>query len=244
MERQQETPFVIEDVQDLLLDSPEVHDFLEDLAGYAAASLSTPGNDVYCGITLLRERSAATVASSGAKARALDEIQYQFGDGPCLMTSREQVLVHIPDLGKDTTFPDYNARALEGGIHSVLAVPFDLSTEKTKAGCNLYAEKTHAFSPDDVRRAQDFVTQAAKGLRLAVMISAHAEQAQHLRAAMSSRTVIDTAVGVVIAQNHCTQQEAMDILTKASSHRNIKLRDLAATLVQKAGGGIPQTHFE
>lgn len=36
----------------------------------------------------------------------------------------------------------------------------------------------------------------------------------------------------------------MDILTAASNHRNIKLRELAAELVEKMGDGPGRTHFE
>jgi hypothetical protein len=235
---------IIDGVQDLLLGGTEVKDFLHDLAEYAATSLSSPGNEIYCGITLLRDRSAATVASNGKKARSLDEIQYKFDQGPCLLASSEQVLVHIPDLAKDTTFPDYNRAALKNGIGSLLALPFDLASKTAKAGLNLYSEKPRAFGPDDITRAQDFVSQASKGLQLSVLISGHAQTTEHLRAAMTSRTVIDLAIGVIIAQNRCTQKEAMDILTKASSHRNIKLRDLAAAVVHSAGGGPTQTHFD
>lgn len=69
MDEQPRQQALIGEIQDLLLDSPDVQDFLEDLAGFAAKSLSRPGDEVFCGITLLRDRTAGTVASSGAKAQ-------------------------------------------------------------------------------------------------------------------------------------------------------------------------------
>ncbi|MBG6182514.1 hypothetical protein IWX65_000447 [Arthrobacter sp. CAN_A214] len=51
-------------LQDLVLDSGDVEKFLDGLAGLAVARLSSPGNDVLCGVTLLRPRKAETVASS------------------------------------------------------------------------------------------------------------------------------------------------------------------------------------
>lgn len=65
-----------------------------------------------------------------------------------------------------------------------------------------------------------------------------------METAMKSRTAIDLACGIVIAQNRRTQAEAMKILTKASSARNQKLRDLAEEIVIKASGEKPQTHFD
>ena len=92
---------VVGRVQDMLLDTQDVQDFLDELARFSAESMSGPRGQIYCGITLLRHRSAATVASSGEHAQAVDEIQYQFGDGPCLRSCREGVLVHVPDFELD-----------------------------------------------------------------------------------------------------------------------------------------------
>ncbi len=54
----------------------------------------------------------------------LDELQYDFADGPCLRSCREVTQVHIPDFAKDNTWPEYNKLVTEHGIRSVLAVPF------------------------------------------------------------------------------------------------------------------------
>ncbi|MFP3675282.1 ANTAR domain-containing protein, partial [Bacillus sp. SIMBA_031] len=83
------------------------------------------------------------------------------------------------------------------------------------------------FDQGAVQRANDYVDQASNGLRLAIKLAQHSETAANLRAAMESRTVIDVATGIIIAQNRCTQVEAMELIKKASSNRNIKLRAVA-----------------
>jgi len=206
--------------------------------------MSGPHGQIYSGITLLRHRSAATVASSGEHAQALDEIQYQFGDGPCLRSCREGVLVHVPDFELDTEFPDYNDTVLKKGIRSVLAVPFELPGADARAGLNLYCEKPNVFDAAAVESAISYVRQASKGLRLAVMLAQRNDHAANLRRAMESRTIIDTAVGIIIAQNRCSQEDAINLIKSASSTRNLKLRDVAAAIVDSAGGGPLTTHFE
>jgi AmiR/NasT family two-component response regulator len=47
-----------------------------------------------------------------------------------------------------------------------------------------------------------------------------------------------------MAQNRCSQEEAMAVLTNASSHRNQKLRDLAADILARVSSGSVSTHFE
>jgi hypothetical protein len=235
---------VVGRVQDMLLDTQDVQDFLEELARFSAESMSGPRGQIYCGITLLRHRSAATVASSGEHAQALDEIQYQFADGPCLRSCREGVLVHVPDFELDTEFPDYNDTVLKNGIRSVLAVPFELPGADARAGLNLYSEKPNVFDAAAVESAISYVRQASKGLRLAVMLAQRNDHAANLRRAMESRTIIDTAVGIIIAQNRCSQEDAINLIKSASSTRNLKLRDVAAAIVKSAGGGPLTTHFE
>ena len=235
---------VVGRVQDMLLDTQDVQDFLEELARFSAESMSGPHGQIYSGITLLRHRSAATVASSGEHAQALDEIQYQFGDGPCLRSCREGVLVHVPDFELDTEFPDYNDTVLKKGIRSVLAVPFELPGADARAGLNLYSEKPNVFDAAAVESAISYVRQASKGLRLAVMLAQRNDHAANLRRAMESRTIIDTAVGIIIAQNRCSQEDAINLIKSASSTRNLKLRDVAAAIVDSAGGGPLTTHFD
>ena len=47
-----------------------------------------------------------------------------------------------------------------------------------------------------------------------------------------------------MGQNRCTQERAVEILRAASSHRNVKLRELAAELVATVSRGPATTHFE
>jgi AmiR/NasT family two-component response regulator len=48
-----------------------------------------------------------------------------------------------------------------------------------------------------------------------------------MRKAMDSRSIIDQAMGVIMAQNRCDADAAFAILTRASQNRNIKLREIA-----------------
>ncbi len=243
MEQPANSGLVIEKIQDLLLDTQDVEDFLNELARYSAENLSGPRGEVHCGITLLRHRTAVTVASSSARALVLDELQYGYGDGPCLQCAREGAIVHITDLEKETLWPEYAATVMNHGMRSVLAVPFELSGDEAKAGLNFYSDQAHAFDATAVANAVSYVSQASKGMRLAVRLAQHSEKAADLKAALDSRTVIDTAVGIIIGQNRCSQDEAIALLKSASSTRNVKLRDVAQAIVESAGGGRLKTHF-
>nr|WP_302487855.1 ANTAR domain-containing protein [Paenarthrobacter ureafaciens] len=55
--------------------------------------------------------------------------------------------------------------------------------------------------------------------------------AEDLQTALANNTVIDTALGVVMAQNHCGHDTAFDVLVRAADSRNTKVRDVAAAVV-------------
>jgi GAF domain-containing protein len=233
-----------EHLQDLVLDSSDVEDFLHELAVVAASELASPGQEVFCGVTLIRRKRAATIASSDARARRMDELQYGYNDGPCLSAIRESVTIHVPDLREDSRWPQYAGAALEAGINSILAVPF-LGEGDAKAGLNLYSTQAHGFSGSDIDRAEQFAVEANTSLRLALRIAQLTDARNDLSTAMKSRTTIDLAAGVIMAQNRCSQATAMAILKNASSGRNVKLREVAAIVIASVTSDtVVATHFD
>jgi len=236
-------PSLWDHIHALLLEESDLTDFLNELARHAAASFPHDGAEILAGITLLRGRKAATVASSSERARRLDEIQYDFGDGPCLTAAREHQLVSVPDVADECRWPQF-AQALEReGIHSVLGVPFQLGSDG-QAALNLYSTAAQCFGQGTIEEVQAYVAQSSKALRMGMRFSHYVESAADLRAALESRTTIDIAIGIIMAENRCAQSEAFEILRAASSSRNSKLRDVAAGIVQAIGQPEPETHFE
>lgn len=58
------------------------------------------------------------------------------------------------------------------------------------------------------------------------------DRAENLEAALRSSRIIGAAVGIVMAEHRCTQEEAFEELRKASQDHNVKLRDVAEALVR------------
>lgn len=226
---------------DLVLGSEDVEAFLADLAAFSAESLSNPG-PVFCGITVLRRKRAATAASSDDRARLMDELQ-NTNEGPCLTAMDELTPVLVPDLLRENRWPQYVEAASNQGLRSILSVPL-LVEGDTRAALNLYSERPNAFTEGDIERAEVFASHASKSLRLALKIAQLSDARNDLAAAMQSRTIIDLAVGAIMAQNHCSQDEAFTILRTASSNRNIKLRHLAQSIIAAVSSGKVTTHFE
>lgn len=230
-------------MQRLILESEDIASFLQDFTELLAERLTGPGGHRWCAITLLRDRKAATAVSSGPHARELDELQNTFTQGPCMTAIRDNTVIRAGDLRTDDRWPEYQRAAVARGVRSVLGLPFDLDDD-ARAGVNIYSEVAHDFTPEMIETLELETKLVADALRLAVRLASQRESERDLRAAMESRTVIDLAVGVIMGQNRCSQDEAVGILKTASNHRNVKLRELAEELISSVSEMPARTAFE
>ena len=184
-------------------------------------------------VSLVRGASAHTAAYTADLALALDERQYEEGDGPCLTAAASTATISVPDLTTEKRWPHYIGRALEAGVRSSLSV--GLPVEDTVTGAlNLYSTGLDAFDEEAVLLAQTFAGFAAVALGNAHTYDVSATLAQHLASAMENRAVIEQAKGIIMADRRCTPDEAFTILSKLSQETNRKVRDIAVALVATA----------
>ncbi|KUM33371.1 GAF and ANTAR domain-containing protein [Arthrobacter sp. EPSL27] len=231
-------------LQDLLMGTENVEDFLGRLAEFSAAMLSrAAGAGIECGVTLQRRKKITTVAGSSPRAVILDRIEQHLGDGPCIEALRTRSVVLLADVDTDPRWPEYQLQLAAQGVRSTLGVPLEIGDDAS-AALNFFAPDTGLFTEDIIVEAAGFADLAERSLRLAVRIGTAQSRAEDLQAAMEHRTSIDLACGVVMAQNRCSQEEAMAILTRVSSNRNQKLRDVAADVLRNLTAEEVRTHFD
>ena len=231
-------------LQDLVLDSVDVADFLLELSEYSAALAGVESLEVFdCAVTLHRRRKTRTGAGNTPRARLLNDIQERIGEGPCLTALQEQVTVVVRDTLTETRWPLYAKALAAQGVRSVLAVPLSLEQEAA-ASINFFSDRPESFHEGTVAGAEQYAYQAGRALRLAVRIGTTQQLAEDLQEAMKSRTAIDLAVGVIMGQQRCSQGMAFEILSRAASSRNRKLRDVARELLENLGGAAIDTHFD
>ena len=66
---------------------------------------------------------------------------------------------------------------------------------------------------------------------------------EDLLQAIRSRTEINLATGILMAQGGCSQSEAFELLAKVSNTRNVKLRIVAEEILQRFDGAPAGTAF-
>lgn len=202
------------------------------LQGVAELSVRTVPGVATCGITLAHDGHVVTVASADELAELLDEQQYERDDGPCLQALRTGVVVESPDLATETRWDDYAAVAVGHGVRSVLSTPLVVNGGPVGA-LNLYAHEPRAFTDVGRRFALLLAGQAAIAVTAALRHFDEATLTDHLRTALSSRSAIDQAIGIVMAQRRCAADEAFATLRVISQRRNVKLRVVATELIAR-----------
>ncbi len=221
-----------EQLQDLLLESPGFTEFLLGLTAISASRLS--GNSsMLCAITVERETGPVTVASSSEEARSLDERQYAFDNGPCLTALRQQHTVLIPDLQADEKWDWYAQAISDEGIQTILAVPIP-TDNGARSALNCYSTHVAAFGPETVAAVEEHAASLSRILRLAMRVHAAEPYPEHLRSALRSRAVVDSAVSLIMVHNRCSRDTAVELLQLASRSSNRRLHDIAQDILDNS----------
>jgi GAF domain-containing protein len=224
------------DLHELLLRASGVEEFLAEVAQRACETV----NEVLsCGVSAQpTPRSRRMGASSDDLARRIDEIQYDVDDGPALTAMREGVVVVVEDIATDGRWPAYSRRGRAEGAGASLTVPLRVQGASIGA-LNLYAEQPRVFDEDDHARARRFAEHAAGAVALAIRLAEREEHSRNLEAALTSRTTIDQALGILMGQRRIPASEAFEVLRRLSQRTNVKLRDVAAALIADVTGDAP-----
>lgn len=120
--------------------------------------------------------------------------------------------------------------AMTHGVRSSLSLP--LIADGTPTGAlNLYAAQPDVFTPDHVQAATVIAAAAAGAIAMALRLGAQVTLTEQMQTALSTRAVIDQAIGIIIRDRRCTPDEAFSFLRSTSQQRNIRLHQVATQVV-------------
>jgi GAF domain-containing protein len=162
----------------------------------------------------------------------LDTAQYEVGEGPCLHSAYQHRTVRIEDFATEQRWPVFAARAHELGAGSQLALQLYVHGQDM-AALNVYARQALAFSDESEQIGLLFASHAAVAM-------ANVRREEQLRIAIDSRDIIGQAKGILMERFKLTADQAFQVLIRASSEANLKLRDVAAAFA--GTGDLPHRH--
>lgn len=204
--------------------------FDELLRGVAELTVRVVDGAATASITLTERGRVITVAAADGVAIRIDQHQYEHNSGPCLDALRTRSVVHVADLRHERPWGELGTVMLSHGVAGALAVPL-LVRDGAVGVLNLYAGADPGFDQRDQQLARMLAAHAAVALTAALRTYDQVSLTDNLRIALSSRSVIDQAIGIVMGREQCSADQAFDVLRKVSQQRNTKLRHVAAELV-------------
>jgi GAF domain-containing protein len=168
----------------------------------------------------------------------LDQLQYRFGEGACVEAARPSGpgMALSDDLGRDDRWPRFGPAAAERGFRSLVSTALlpDALPPQLSGALNVYSRRRSAFTLDDRNVLLLLATHASLALATTRAVSRGELEAHQLRRAIDSRDVIGQAKGILMARRGISADEAFDLLRRTSQDMNLKLRELAHTVVWRS----------
>jgi GAF domain-containing protein len=215
---------------DTLVDDFDIVDLTATLADSCVEILDVSA----AGILLAApDQGLRVMASSSASARALELLEAQIDEGPCIDCFHLGEAVVNADLAEaeaEARWPRFAAAALGAGFRSAHAVPMRLRGT-TIGALNLFRSDEGRLDTPDVVAAQalaDITTVALLQHRGAIEAQTLNDQLTH---ALDSRVTIEQAKGIIAEQAHISLGDAFTVLRAHARRNSRKLVTVAEAVI-------------
>lgn len=192
-----------------------------EMAVIAATSI-IDGCDL-AGVSIADAHGVRTHAASDDAVLAMHALQHELREGPAVDALRDHETVYAPDLSSDERWPRWGPRVHDIGVRSVLSYRL-FTTKDTLGALDLFSRTDDAFDHDAIDNA------LALAAHVAVAVAAELND-EHLHLAVTTRTIIGQAQGILMERFNLSADRAFQVLVRVSSHQNIKLHRVASQLV-------------
>jgi hypothetical protein len=211
---------------------PDAEDLMARLGRVVEATRTVVGVDG-TGLTLTSEDGLPRwVAVSDAAMQLLEEIQHDFGEGPCLAAFAEDRVVAVQDLCGELVWERIAVVVRQLQVRGVLSVPVRLADQPVGT-LNVYATQPRAWSSAEVQALGAFAIVTAELVRAAVELANHQLEVAQLRQALASRVWIEQAKGMVAATQGVTLDQAFQQLRGRARSSSRKLAEVAQEVIQE-----------
>jgi hypothetical protein len=166
---------------------PNAGDLLVQLERVVEATRTVVGVDG-TGLTLIHaDGPPRWVAVSDAAMQLLEEVQHDFGEGPCLAAFTENRVVAVQDLASELIWDRIAVVVRQLRVRGVLSVPVRLADQPVGT-LNVYATQPRAWSPAEVQALGAFAMVTAELVHTAVELANHQVELAQLRQALPAES--------------------------------------------------------
>ncbi|MCB0934960.1 MAG: GAF and ANTAR domain-containing protein [Mycobacterium sp.] len=184
------------------------------------------------GVTIDLGGRTFTAVHTDNRTLRVDSEQYEAGEGPCLHSARTRSVVLVDAAAAADRWPRFAAAAAEEGVLSFLAAPL-FTPEQTLGSFNLYGHNHSAFGDLDAEILDLLTTAVSRAIGDFVRFKSERDVAESIQRALEYRAPIEQAKGMLMAIHGIDADEAFNLLRQQSQASNVRLRIIAADLVEQ-----------
>jgi GAF domain-containing protein len=207
----------------------------------ALATCAIPGAEG-AGLTLLEKDRPDVLVATAQFVSDVDAIQYGIGEGPCITAAKDGTTVRCDSLGSDDRWPNFGPRVASLGIHSALSLPLITPKGSVIGAMNIYARHRRSFTPASAQIGESFAESAAIAVYNALVLAQAKDLAARLRTVLVSRSVIDRAIGIIMATQGSNDDDALLTLQDLTGNRPDLLIDVAQSVIDGAAHPARERH--
>ncbi len=177
-----------------------------------------------------------TADPTAEPARATLAEQLIKDGGPLYETFTYREPRRIGDLASDQRWPEFDATAINAGYRSCLFLPLPAVSDSA-ASFSLFSNKPDAFGSTSYDVVLLFALHAGVAFDNVKLFNDSRTLVEQLRTALTTRTAIGQAQGLLMHRYGIASSVAFDVLKRCSQDANVKLRELSADLVEAQNKG-------
>jgi signal transduction protein with GAF and PtsI domain len=211
----------------------EAGDLLAGLQRVVEATRTVVGVDGV-GLTLAHEDGPPRwVATTDRAMELLEQIQQDFGEGPCLAAYAEDRVVAVEDLRRAPRWDRIAAVVGQLQVRGMVSVPVRLAGQPVGT-LNAYSTSPRAWSAQEIDALGALAAVTADLVRTATELVNREVEVAQLRQALVGRIWIEQAKGVLAGTRGISPDAAFQQLRDQARSSRRKLADLAQEVVQDA----------
>jgi hypothetical protein len=184
---------------------------------------------------LWRDAEPVVMVASHPDLPELIEAQIRSGRGPVLEALADGGPVSCPDTLEETRWPEYASVALRRGVRCSVTLASRRDDEAITL--SLFASRPRLLEPSQLELAELLITFGDTVVGNAADYGGVQRTAVQLRAAAESRALVDQAKGMLMQALGCSADEALRWMRRNSQERNIKVADIARSVIASGGPG-------
>jgi len=202
--------------------------YLDECATRAALVL---GHEIEVSVTV-REHGISLKAGSSSRAAArCDQAEARADTGPCIAAMRVREALTTDVATAPARWEAWATAAKDAGFVQALGAPAVVGPG-VQVALNVYSRTGGDWPADFVSTCTAYALLTADAVRLQLQFADLEAAVAALHRRIADDVAVERAVGVLMAANDCTDDDARRALRTASQARDLPLREVADSIVR------------